>query len=86
MSKGLDEASYERGERAVWNQLLGQALRELRQKGEPSTETEKLGYLVKEREMVIAELRDLAGQLDVEWDDDLRLSDMVRQIGKAIRD
>lgn len=82
----LHEASYERGERAAWKRILSEALRHLEPGTRGEDAEERLGRLVEEREEVVRELRDIAEHLDVEWEDDLDLSDMVRIIGKHARE
>ena len=68
----IKEQGYLEGEKAVWRQLLGEAVRNL------SGEDMSKEYLLKERVDVVALLRDLCAEFgDNDWEDNLHLRDVI---------
>lgn len=75
----LHEASYARGSRMAWRRMLQTCLGELRADGEPTTDEERLGRLVAEREDVVRALRAIYEELGWEWPEDLSLADVIEK-------
>lgn len=70
----MSEADYERGVRAVWLQLLTEAIANL---GYNTPEANKAAWII-ERERTIAVLRDVCDHCgDNDWPDNLSLGDVV---------
>lgn len=77
-----DDASYLRGARAVWRNLLRQALNEL---GYTAPENTAHRW-VTEREEAIAKLRGLCAEHgDNDWDEHLHLADIIdKHLGRHL--
>jgi hypothetical protein len=71
-----EEAAYTEGQKAIWRNLIAQALREL---GRDSPEWTSHRWVVEREETVAALRRACRDQGDNDWPDDLHLVDVIEK-------
>lgn len=69
-----EELQFEEGRKSVWRSLLSEAVREI------GAEDQALEGLIAERFDAVKKLREICAEYgDNDWDDDLRLADVIEK-------
>lgn len=72
----MNKNDYERGQRAAWQQILGECIQQL---GYETLEVSAVSW-IKEREATVAALRSACeAHGDNDWPDDLHLADVIEK-------